>query len=83
MKLSEVLATNLRMLMARDKISVSEMAKETGIARRTITSYRDGRIKMVNLEILNKIADYLDVNVSMLFTKNTHNSSFKDIFKSY
>ena len=38
MKLSEVLATNLRMLMARDKISVSEMAKETGIARSTITS---------------------------------------------
>ena len=81
--LNEVLGTNIRIIMSRDKVTVTEIAKETGIARSTITSYRDGNLKMINLENLDAIADYLDVNVSMLFTRNTHNSSLQDIFKSF
>ncbi|MCY1584428.1 helix-turn-helix transcriptional regulator [Staphylococcus pettenkoferi] len=75
MNLNEVLGTNIRILMARDKITVSKLAKEAGIARSTITSYRDGHIKMINLEVLDTIADYFGVNASVLLRRNDYNSS--------
>lgn len=66
-KTSETLATNLRVIMARDRISITKLYIETGVARSTITAYRNGDVSMVNLSVLEKLANYLNVTVSTLF----------------
>lgn len=67
MKINETLATNIRVLMAKDKIRTSKMSDDIGIARSTLTQYREGQSKQVRLENLELIAKYLNVSVSDLF----------------
>lgn len=67
MNITETLATNIRMLMAKNKLRTSKMSIDIGIARSTLTQYREGQSKQVRLENLELIANYLDVNVSDLF----------------
>ncbi|HDN3444317.1 TPA: helix-turn-helix transcriptional regulator [Staphylococcus aureus] len=73
MELNEVFATNLRIIMARDNVSVQDLHEETGISKTTIIAYRKGRNKAVNLIAVDKLADVLGVDVSELFTRN-HNT---------
>lgn len=67
MKIKETLATNIRVLMAKDNIRTSKMHEDLGIARSTLTQYREGYSQQVRLENLEMIADYLNVTVSDLF----------------
>lgn len=67
MKINETLATNIRVLMDKDNIRISEMHEYLGIAESTLTQYREGYSQLVRLENLEKIADYLNVTVSDLF----------------
>ncbi|GAB5779678.1 hypothetical protein JMUB7515_27950 [Staphylococcus aureus] len=61
MKLNEVFATNLRVIMARDNVSVQDLHNETGVSRSTISGYKNGKAEMVNLNVLDKLADALGV----------------------
>ncbi|MDW4448821.1 helix-turn-helix transcriptional regulator [Staphylococcus saprophyticus] len=65
--LNNILATNLRVAMARENINVTKLHLLTGVARSSITDYRKGNVKQVNLESLNKIAGALNTTVSDLF----------------
>lgn len=67
MNITETLATNIRVLMAKDKIRTSKMSDDIGVARSTLTQYREGQSKQVRLENLELIAKYLNVSVSDLF----------------
>ena len=65
--LNNILATNLRVAMAKENISTTKLHLITGVARSSITDYRKGNIKQVNLENLSKIAEALNRKVSALF----------------
>lgn len=65
--LNNILATNLRVAMARENINVTKLHLLTGVARSSITDYRKGNVKQVNLENLNKMASALNTTVSDLF----------------
>lgn len=65
--LNNILATNLRVAMARENINVTKLHLLTGVARSSITDYRKGNVKQVNLENLNKMAGALNTTVSDLF----------------
>ncbi|CAC7213329.1 TPA: helix-turn-helix transcriptional regulator [Staphylococcus aureus] len=82
MKLNEVFATNLRVIMARDNVSVQDLHNETGVSRSTISGYKNGKAEMVNLNVLDKLADALGVNVSELFTRNHNTHKLDDWIKT-
>ena len=65
--LNNIFATNLRVAMAKENISITKLHLITGVARSSITDYRKGYIKQVNLENLSKIAEALNTKVSALF----------------
>ncbi|HDD0210813.1 TPA: helix-turn-helix transcriptional regulator [Staphylococcus aureus] len=82
MKLNEVFATNLRVIMARDDVSIKELQEKTGISMNTIISYRKGKRKGVDLTTVDKLADALGVNVSELFTRNHNTHKLEDWIKT-
>lgn len=47
-------------LAHRKKKRISAIAKETGIARSTITSIYHEKVKMIQLETINKLCEYFD-----------------------
>ena len=65
--LNNIFATNLRVAMAKENISITKLHLITCVARSSITDYRKGDIKQVNLENLSKIAEALNTKVSALF----------------
>ncbi|PTK95459.1 helix-turn-helix domain-containing protein [Staphylococcus gallinarum] len=65
--LNNTLATNIRVAMAKENISTTKLHLLSGVSRSSITEYRKGNIKQVNLESLSKIAGALNVKVSALF----------------
>lgn len=71
--LNNIFATNLRVAMAKENISITKLHLITGVARSSITDYRKGNIKQVNLENLSKIAEALNTKVSALFLEGDLN----------
>ena len=71
--LNNIFATNLRVAMAKENISITKLHLITGVARSSITDYRKGDIKQVNLENLSKIAEALNTKVSALFLEGDLN----------
>ena len=65
--LNNIFATNLRVAMEKENISITKLHLITGVARSSITDYRKGNIKQVSLENLSKIAEALNTKVSALF----------------
>ncbi|MEJ7393109.1 helix-turn-helix transcriptional regulator [Staphylococcus saprophyticus] len=66
-KLNNIIATNLRVAMAKENISTTKLHLLSGVSRSSITEYRKGNIKQVNLESLSKIAGALNIKPSDLF----------------
>lgn len=71
--LNNILATNIRVAMAKENISTTKLHLLTGVSRSSITEYRKGNIKQVNLESLSKIAGALNIKVSALFLEGDSN----------
>lgn len=65
--LNNILATNLRVAMAKENISTTKLHLITGVARSSITDYRKGAVKQINLANLDKISNALNIKVSDLF----------------
>ena len=65
--LNNILATNLRVAMAKENITTTKLHLITGVSRSSITEYRKGNIKQVNLESLSKISEVLNIKPSDLF----------------
>ena len=71
--LNNIFATNLRVAMAKENISIKKLHLITGVAKSSITDYRKGNIKQVSLENLSKIAEALNTKVSALFLEGDLN----------
>ena len=71
--LNNIFATNLRVAMAKENISITKLHLITGVAKSSITDYRKGNIKQVSLENLSKIAEALNTKVSALFLEGDLN----------
>lgn len=71
--LNNILATNIRVAMAKENISTTKLHLLTSVSRSSITEYRKGNIKQVNLESLSKIAGALNTKVSALFLEGDSN----------
>ncbi|HEP1427067.1 TPA: helix-turn-helix transcriptional regulator [Streptococcus pyogenes] len=59
---------NMRVLLAKQRKKVSDVAKATGIAKSTLTALYYERTKNPEVETLIKIANYLGVTLDELLT---------------
>lgn len=59
---------NFRVLLAKKRLKVSDVAKATGIAKSTLTGLYYERTKRPDIETLTKVADYLGVTIDELLT---------------
>ncbi|HER6343817.1 TPA: helix-turn-helix domain-containing protein [Streptococcus pyogenes] len=59
---------NMRVLLAKQRKKVSDVAKATGIAKSTLTALYYERTKNLEVEMLIKIANYLGVTLDELLT---------------
>ncbi len=66
-KLNNIIATNLRVAMAKENISVTKVHLLTGVSRSSITSYRKGDMKQVDLVTVTKLSEVLNIKPSDLF----------------
>lgn len=66
-KLNNIIATNLRVAMAKENISVTKIHLLTGVSRSSITSYRKGDMKQVDLVTITKLSEVLNIKPSDLF----------------
>ncbi|MDW4144056.1 helix-turn-helix transcriptional regulator [Staphylococcus saprophyticus] len=66
-KLNNIIATNLRVAMAKENISVTKVHLLTGVSRSSITSYRKGDMKQVDLLTITKLSEVLNIKPSDLF----------------
>jgi len=62
-----VIRNNLAVLLAERSLKITRVARDTGISRNTITSTAQNDGKMIQLETINKLCQYLDVNPEQFF----------------
>lgn len=65
--LNNIIATNLRVAMAKENINVTKVHLLTGVSRSSITSYRKGDMKQVDLVTITKLSEVLNIKPSDLF----------------
>lgn len=59
---------NMRVLLAKKREKVSDVAKATGLSKSTLTALYYERTKRPDIETLQKVADYLGVTIDELLT---------------
>ncbi len=59
---------NLRVLLAKKRQKVSDLAKETGLSKSALTALYYERTKRPDIVTLQKVADYLGVSIDELLT---------------
>lgn len=60
------LSKSVKKIMADRKISINELAKKTGLSFSVIRNIRDGKIKKLNAQNINRLVDYLHISPSQL-----------------
>jgi len=65
-----LLATNVRAIRLRRKISQEELAEAAGIAQQTLSELETAK-RNVSVDLLGHVADALDVDVAELFAKQS------------
>lgn len=56
-----------RIILAERKLSVTQVHNDTGISRSTLHGLKQEKSKMVNIEILLKLCNYLDITPNDFF----------------
>jgi len=59
----------LSIIMGEKRLKVSDIAKDTGINRGTISRLYYETATRVDLEVIDKLCDYLDITLDDLFEK--------------
>lgn len=59
---------NLRVLLAKKRQKVSDLAKGTGLSKSAITALYYERTKRPDITTLQKVANYLNVSIDELLT---------------
>lgn len=53
-----MLDNRLRIYMAQDRVGTLELAKATGLSRHTITNFKMGSPRMIQVKTMEKLCDY-------------------------
>lgn len=61
------------LILARNLLKISTVARDTGITRPTLTSLYYRRTKQIDLETLDKLCAYLNCNVCDIFEYQKNN----------
>lgn len=67
MTLAEIFAANVRMLMAANNVSATDLAKQAGVSRNTIDAIKNGHITMVKFSTVEGIAIAFGTTAYKLF----------------
>lgn len=59
---------NMRVLLAKRREKVSDVSKETGLSKSTLTALYYERTKRPDIKTLQKVCDYLGVTVDEFLT---------------
>jgi len=62
------LKNNMRVILAKKRLKVADVARKTGLSKSTLTALYYERTKNPEAETLLKIADYLGVTLDELLT---------------
>ncbi|ODJ74565.1 helix-turn-helix domain-containing protein [Brochothrix thermosphacta] len=62
-----MIANNLATLLTERRIKITRLAKETGISRSTLTSIAQNDTKMIQLEVVNQICMFLEIDPDDFF----------------
>lgn len=65
------LDNNLSQILGEKLIKISQVSKDTGISRSTLTNLYYKRSKAISGDVLHKLCDYLDCSVGDLLEKKT------------
>ena len=57
---------NMRVILAKKRLKVADVARETGLSKSTLTALYYERSKNPTLETLQKVADFLEVTIDDL-----------------
>lgn len=60
---------NLSRIMGEKKLKISDVSRDTGINRGTLTRLYQETAERVDLEVMDQLCDYLDCEVGELFVK--------------
>lgn len=59
---------NMRVILAKKRLKVADVARETGLSKSTLTALYYERTKRPDIETLQKVAEYLGVTIDELLT---------------
>lgn len=59
----------LSIIMGEKRLKISDIAKDTGINRGTISRLYNETATRVDLEVIDQLCDYLEINLDDLFEK--------------
>ena len=62
-----MIISNLAVLLAERKLKVADLVRSTGINKSTLHKLYNGELTRIDLETIDRICDYLDVQVGDLF----------------
>lgn len=68
MSLNDIMAENLSLFMKEKKVSANTLAKLAGVTPSTVTRFLSREITSLNIDILQKVADYYNIDISYFFT---------------
>lgn len=57
---------NMRVILAKKRLKVADVARETGLSKSTLTALYYERSKNLTFETLQKVADFLEVTIDDL-----------------
>ena len=64
---------NLKILMAIENVKATEISKETGIARSTISNIANNKTNRISFNTMKKLTEYLDCTYDDLLDTNKFN----------
>lgn len=68
----------LEELCAQRQITLTDLCRDTNVARSTLSDYKAGRRKSLNLQILQRFADYFQVSIDDIIGKKEPALTKKD-----
>lgn len=60
---------NLSRIMGEKKLKISDVAKDTGINRGTLTRLYQETAERIDLDVIDKLCDYLECEIGELFER--------------
>ena len=65
--LNEVVARNFRVMLAERRLKISDIYEEAELSRNTLTSLKNGKLKGIQFETIEKVSKVLEIEPYELF----------------